>query len=122
MVDKVRVYGAYIYGYGREYYIVEFNESKLILCKVFEKLDIKRHRYNHKIDDIVRRVRIIRGSIGECREIPYSSIRNIRLKTLENEVVLTIDKLGGKIVIHFPRIKEKLVRKGVRLIKKYIGV
>lgn len=121
MSGSVKIYGAYIHGYGREYYTVEFRKNELILCKIFEKLDIKRHRYSHIIDYIVKNIRIRRGTTEACINIPYKDIRALRHKILDNEFILILNTASQKIIIHFPRKKEYLIRKGIKLIKKYIG-
>ncbi len=121
MGSSIKIYGAHIHGYGKEYYIVEFKETELILCKTFEKLDIRRHRYSHIIDDIVENIRIKRGTTETCINVSYKDIRELRHKMVDNEFILILNTVLGKVIIHFPRKKERLVRKGIKLIKKYIG-
>ena len=120
MGASIKIYGAYIHGYGREYYIVEFRETELILCKTFEKLDLRRHRYSHIIDDIVKNIRIKRGTTETCINVSYKDIKELRHKIVDNEFILILNTVSEKIIIHFPRKKEHLVRKGIKLIKKYI--
>ena len=120
MTASIKIYGAYIHGYGREYYIVEFKETELILCKTFEKLDLRRHRYSHIIDDIVKNIRIKRGTTETCINVSYKDIKVLRHKIVDNEFILILNTVSETIIIHFPRKKEHLVRKGIKLIKKYI--
>ncbi|RLG83732.1 MAG: hypothetical protein DRO40_03555 [Thermoprotei archaeon] len=120
MTTSIKIYGAYIHGYGKEYYLVEFKETELILCKTFEKLDIRRHRYSHVINGMIKSIRIKRGTTETCTNVSYKDIKVLKHKIVDDEFILILNTASKKLIIHFPRKKEHLVRKGIKLIKKYI--
>ncbi len=121
-MTAVEVYGGYMIGYGKEFYVLLFYDDRLTFCKVFEELTIRRHQYSRIIDEIVGRIRISRGYIGECREIRYDDISSIKLRREDDELLLVIEGSGETIIVHYPLSKEAFLKKGIKLYKKYMGL
>ncbi len=122
--SRIVVYGGYVVRHGIEYCILEVSCSGLRICTIPYSTGFRKKRYSPFVDRVVYRVRVSREDVGECVDLDYNSIKDVRLMKTRgrDEVLLEIKWRAGTIIIHYPVSRIDYLRESLKVVKKHMGL
>lgn len=120
---EVRIHWVKGYGEGEVYYTIVFKEKSITICKLAEKIVSRKKKFRGRIDDVIIKALIQRQDYGVCEEIMYDKITEINKSVANNRLCLMIKlKNGNTLFFYIDPRKKMLLKRGLRLFKKYIDL